>query len=104
VEATQIVYNRAAQQLIVDRTRSSLDLSTRRDACGAPLQLADGERLRLRVFVDRSIIEVFANHDICITSRVYPTRPDSLGVRLFARGGSARLVAMDLWEIGAIWP
>jgi beta-fructofuranosidase len=103
-EATRIAYDRTAQQLIVDRTRSSLDPTTRRDICAAPLQLADGKRLNLRVFVDRSIVEVFANDDICITSRVYPTRPDSLGVQLFARGGSAQLVSLDLWEMGAIWP
>jgi beta-fructofuranosidase len=103
-EATRIVYDRAAQQLIVDCTRASLDPSTRRDACGAPLQLADGEQLKLRVFVDRSIIEVFANHDTCVTRRVYPTRPDSLGVKLFSRGGNAHVISLDLWKMDTIWP
>jgi beta-fructofuranosidase len=104
VEATRILYDRATQRLIVDRTRSSLDPTARRDICGAPFELADGQPLRLRVFVDRSIVEVFAGHGICMSSRVYPTRPDSLDVKLFARGGGAQLISLDLWEMGAIWP
>jgi beta-fructofuranosidase len=36
----------------------------------------------LRIFVDRSILEVFANDRVSITTRIYPTRRDSLGVAL----------------------
>jgi beta-fructofuranosidase len=56
------------------------------------------------VFVDHSVIEVFANGHTCLASRVYPTRPDSLGVELFATGASARLAALDVWQMAAIWP
>ena len=45
------------------------------------------EPLRLRVFVDKSVVEVYANDRQAICRRVYPGRPDSLGVALFARGG-----------------
>ena len=43
----------------------------------APFRLAEGEALELRVFIDRSVIEVFANRRQCLTQRVYPTRADS---------------------------
>ena len=39
--------------------------------------LAADEALHLRIFIDRSIIEVFANDRQCLTLRVYPERADS---------------------------
>jgi beta-fructofuranosidase len=59
--------------------------------------------LRLRVFLDRSVLEVFANERVCIGERIYPSRPDSLGLALFAEGGSAELRGLDVWEMGTIW-
>nr|HRC76283.1 GH32 C-terminal domain-containing protein [Kouleothrix sp.] len=67
------------------------------------LELAAGEPLRLRIFVDRSIVEVFANERACVSGRAYPTRESSAGLELFASGGSATVVALDAWELGAIW-
>ncbi len=66
----------------------------------APLALERDETLRLHVFLDRSILEVFANGRQCLTQRFYPSRPDSLGVRLFARGGSATVERLDAWQMG----
>jgi beta-fructofuranosidase len=61
-----------------------------------------GEPLRLHVFLDRSVIEVFANERACLTSRVYPTRADSNGLALVAEGGAARVTTMDVWWMAAI--
>ena len=67
------------------------------DAQVAPFELGDGERLRLRVFVDRSVVEVYANGRQCVTQRVYPTREDSVGVRVFAEGGKATARGIKGW-------
>ena len=65
----------------------------------APFELADGERLKLRIFLDRSVLEVFANGRQCMTQRIYPTREDSLGVSVFAYGGETTLKSLDVWEM-----
>ena len=65
---------------------------------------ANGETVRLRVFVDRSILEVFANGKQCLTLRAYPDREDSAGVSVFARGAAAKLVSLDAWQMRSIWP
>ena len=52
--------------------------------------------------LDRSLIEVFANYRLCMSSRVYTSRTDSLGVEFFAREGSARIKMLDVWEMGPI--
>ena len=69
----------------------------------APVYLAPGETLKLRVFVDKSIVEVFANGRQCLTVRVYPGRADSLGVSLRAQGAEATLLSLDAWQMGSIY-
>jgi beta-fructofuranosidase len=64
--------------------------------------LDEAETLTLRVFVDRSVIEVFANSRLCLTSRVYPSA-ESLGVALFAQGGSVGVRSVDVWTMRSIW-
>lgn len=49
------------------------------------------EVIRLHIFVDKSVVEVFAGDKKCISVRVYPTREDSTGVSVISRGVSAEL-------------
>lgn len=65
-----------------------------------PLALAAGEPLRLRVFLDRSVLEVFANGRQAIAHRLYPSRPDSLGTAVYARGGSCFVRFVRAWDMG----
>ncbi|MGI6494772.1 MAG: glycoside hydrolase family 32 protein [Kiritimatiellia bacterium] len=64
----------------------------------APFRLDPGEPLRLDLFVDRSVVEVYANHRQAIVRRVYPTDPAAaLGVSALADGaafGSIRCAEM----------
>jgi beta-fructofuranosidase len=103
LEYTRVTYDRARRRLEIDRRRSSSTAEDQHDIHGGDLELADGEPLSLHIFVDRSVVEVFANGRVCLTSRVYPTRPDSLGVALFAEGGAAEARSVDVWEVGSIW-
>lgn len=61
----------------------------------APLTLKPGEPLRLRVSLDRSVLEIFANGRQCITQRICPTRSDSLGVAIFSRGREVKVKSFD---------
>jgi len=63
-----------------------------------------GEPLRLRVFVDRSVVEVFVNAKLYLAMRVYPGRADSVGVSIRAQGQDAVLNRLDAWRMKAIWP
>jgi beta-fructofuranosidase len=59
--------------------------------------------LKLRVFIDKSVVEVFVNNRQCIAARVYPGRADSLGVSLRAQGGEATLKSFDAWTMKSIY-
>lgn len=65
----------------------------------APLALARGEILTLRVFVDHSVIEVFDGRGrACHTYRTYPTRPDALGVAVFTDNEPLK-ADVETWKI-----
>ena len=70
----------------------------------APVWIGPEEPLRLRVFVDRSVVEVFVNGRQCVAARVYPDRQDSVGVSLRAQGQDATLRSLDAWQMKSIWP
>ena len=69
----------------------------------AQVELDDDEPLKLRVFIDRSIVEVFINGRQCVAARVYPDRPDSLGVSLRAIGREAQLNLLDAWQMKDVY-
>lgn len=113
-EETVIACLPIAEILKMDLTKSTLDdrveypRLTAQDEDGgepqthsqeAPFKLAEGESLKLHIFLDRSVVEVFANNRQCLTQRIYPSRTDSLGVSIFACGGEAILNSLDVWTI-----
>jgi sucrose-6-phosphate hydrolase SacC (GH32 family) len=49
--------------------------------------------------VDKSVVEVFANGRQAVMRRIYPSRGDSVGVAVFAKGGPASLAALDAWDL-----
>ena len=84
-EETIIFYDQEDQKLKVDLSKSGLGYGPR-IVEEAPLKLENNEPLILRIFIDRSIVEVFANDKQAISRRIYPTL-GGRGVSLFSNGG-----------------
>ena len=116
-EQTVIEYDPGAKRLRVDFSNSTLDTNiAHRTFCmyggenpqvtlqEAPFELKPDEPLELRIFLDRSILEVFANGRQCITQRIYPTRKDSQRVILFSDGGSVNVDSVDAWKMAPANP
>jgi len=102
-EKTRISYNSATGILEVDGSQASLSNDAHRDISRARLDPTGDGKLKLHLFLDHSVIEIFANDRTAITSRVYPTRPDSLEVKLFSAGENAKLLNLDVWTMENIW-
>ena len=105
-EETRIYYDAQANELRLERTNASRDTDQEPDLAplAGPLTLVPGETLRLRVLLDRSVIEVFANGRACLTGRIYPSHTNSLGTGVFAQGGTAKVQTLDAWQMNTIWP
>ncbi len=103
-EATRIGIDLESGELSFDNTHSSLDSEVFRTVRKVSLPMAEDGLVTIRAFVDRSVVEVFANHNrACITGRTYPKRPDSLHIGLYCTGGSVRCEAIDIWEMNSIY-
>ena len=90
--------------LCIDTSRSStLPDALARPPEQGPVWLEPGEPLKLRVFVDRSVVEVFANGRQCLSVRVYPGRTDSTGVSLVSRGQATEVTRFDAWRMRSIY-
>jgi len=101
-EETLVGYDVEKKEVFLDSTRSSLDNSLTKPFCSAHLELL-GKPLFLRIFVDHSVIEVFINHKLALSTRIYPTRKDSEQIGLFSKGGKARVDKLECWRMKSIW-
>ena len=101
-ERTEIRYT-ATNELVVDRSAASEDPRARSDEQRMPVTPYD-EPLALRVFLDGSTVEIFANERHCLTSRAYPTRADSTGISFAASGGRAAVEDLSVWELDGGFP
>lgn len=102
-EMTRIEVDAEQKKLRIDNTKGSLDPGLEHHVLELDFPSAADSQVELRTFVDRSVIEVFANQgQTVITGRVYPTRGDSLGVGLWSAGGPVRCEQLDIWEMRPI--
>ena len=100
-EHTDLVVDAARKRFEIDRTRTTLDVDARsRGVQGGAFDLR-GENLRLRVFLDRSMVEAYLNERKSITSRMYPSRADATGLGLIAAPGD-RVARLRVWRMGAL--
>jgi len=68
-----------------------------------PIALADQKTLKLHVFLDKSVMEVFINDGIASVTRVdYPGEKD-LGITAFSENGTVTLKSLDVWQMKPIW-
>jgi beta-fructofuranosidase len=85
--------------VLLDRVNSSLDRTVDAEEKSGPVQLPGG-KLHLRVLVDRSALEIFANGKP-LTARAYPTLGGE-NVRLSA-AGTVRLLQLDAWRMEGVF-
>ncbi|MCC6804370.1 MAG: GH32 C-terminal domain-containing protein [Anaerolineae bacterium] len=96
----------ASSLISIDTSHSSILTDTlSRAPETAPVYLEPDENLSLRIFIDRSIVEVFVNSKQCVATRVYPARGDSTQVAMAigAQGSAIQLVSLDAWEMKSIY-
>ncbi|WP_073200265.1 glycoside hydrolase family 32 protein [Gracilibacillus kekensis] len=99
-EKTIIKIDTINEEVIVDLTLAGKGES---GVYKAPYNIEANGKLNLRVFLDKTSIEVFVNHgEQVITNRIYPDA-SSKEVDLFAEKGKARIVKADKWSLRSVW-
>jgi sucrose-6-phosphate hydrolase SacC (GH32 family) len=104
-DETVIGYDVATRRLYIDRTKSGTAAASMTGFYGvhsAPLTLRDGT-LNLRILVDNSLLEVFAEDgERVLTDLVYPAM-GSDGVKIFAEGGTTTLDTIAVHQMRSTW-
>ncbi|WP_426504569.1 GH32 C-terminal domain-containing protein [Dactylosporangium sp. McL0621] len=98
-EETTLYYDAGTGTLSIDRTKSGSNSSLYANlgVQGGPLNLA-GQNLKLDIYLDKSMIEAYADDRRAITSRVYPARTDSLGIQVWT-DGNATVKNLNVWQM-----
>jgi sucrose-6-phosphate hydrolase SacC (GH32 family) len=89
VRGAQLVYNFAKQELSVNDLR-------------APAPLKQGKQ-RLIIYCDRMGMEVFASDGLTYIPTPFIPDPNELSVALLAKGGTARVNSLQLYNLKSAW-
>ncbi|KAJ9148817.1 Arabinanase/levansucrase/invertase [Coniochaeta hoffmannii] len=105
VEVTKLIFDLGDGRITVDRSKSSRSKLGADFPDSGSFRLLPGEDLRLRIFVDVSLVELYANDRFALTSRVYPSLDTSrLASYDFGTWDEAN-VKFECWEdLKAAWP
>lgn len=115
-EETTIKYEPETGELVVDFIKSSVsnpvemsstcmgkpmleEFGDRVSEQRAPFELKKGESLKLDIFIDHSVIEVFANSRQCITQVVYPELENSDNIKIFCGDENILVRHVNVWEM-----
>ncbi len=103
-QRTLVGYRAAGSKMFVDRSASGMtdfsDLfSTLHEA---PLK-PEGNRIKLRILVDESSVEVFGNDGRVVFSDVIFPDPASRGMSFYSEGGKVKVVSLQVHALQHIW-
>lgn len=86
--------NRKGLDVVVEPEAKSLHVGS----ATAPLELAKDEKIEVRIFIDRSVIEVFVNNRQAVAWQHAYTAGD-VGVCLFSEGGPMEVSKITSWQM-----
>ncbi len=100
---TLVGFDATRNEVYVDRARSG-EISFSKDFSGRhSATIGRNASIKLRVFVDRSSVEVFANDgERVLSERIYPP-PGSDGIELYQKGAGGKIVSLTIWQLSSIW-
>lgn len=106
ISYVEIGYDASTQKLYMDRSHCATQgvnkNFSKMSHYETPVALKDGNLL-LHIYVDHSVIEVYANNgETVMTMQAFPNEDDN-GVQLFANGGTATFNNIKIWRMKSAW-
>lgn len=106
-ERTLIYYDETAEELTAHREHSSLDPRTRKTISDRSSLIHSGDlsidgTLQLTLYLDKSMLECYANQRRSITTRVYAETDESSGLEIWA-DGDVSVSSLSVWELDSVW-
>ncbi|MDD4993211.1 MAG: GH32 C-terminal domain-containing protein [Paludibacter sp.] len=67
-----------------------------------PVKPAVGDTMRIHIFIDHSIMDIFVNNQYAFSIRVFPTDTNAEDVEAFSAGGSTHAVSIQAWKLNSL--
>lgn len=97
-EGLELFVDNQSNRLVLNRHYPQHNISGARS-----IPLPEGCELNLRIFIDRSSIEVFVNKGEFTLSSRYYAQQDIQALHLFAMNGDATLINGEYWQLNSIY-
>ena len=105
-EETVVSLSSQSQTIAIDYRKTSLrdDLNYQPEHSVqiAPLNFKQGDVVKLRVFLDHSVLEVFADDRRYLSQRIFPAHPHAQNVKLYSCGAPTLFRSLRAWQMGSI--
>lgn len=103
-QKTVVGYKPGEGRIFVDRSASGLTdfsslFSTRHEAA----MQTENKRVKMRILVDESFIEVFGNNGKVVFSDVIFPDPASRALSFYTKGGNVKVVSLKVNQLGSVW-
>lgn len=103
-QKTYVGYKPGLNQMFVNRTDAGKDdfttyFSGWQDAAVAPVN----NRIKLRIFVDQSSVEVFGNDGKVVFSDIILPGDARDGLTFYTNGGNVKIVSLDVYPLANTW-
>jgi sucrose-6-phosphate hydrolase SacC (GH32 family) len=113
-EETILLYDAANKKLKADLSKTSLKavgFRGPRDPLSGTDKRADliqhfdlkGRSFKLHIFIDKALVQAYANDEKTITTWAYPSLGTSKGLQIWADGGNAKVNSIQVWEMKSIY-
>ena len=97
-EFSRIYYDAESKQIVVDQSQSSkkqgIPLTIKKDS----LDLNLSKPVKLHLFVDGSVVELFINDEHALTTRIFPLSKQSDVAEVFSQGGNIKIKG-TVWKL-----
>lgn len=93
------LYSEAGDFVTISYSRQSGGRELRVNTSAAPLPVAPGSPFRLHMFLDGSVLEVFANETVALTARVYQIPSGPLRLKF---DGDVKISSLHTWQMKPI--
>lgn len=93
----------------INKSSRSFDVAAASSSVGGTISSDLGAPIRMQLFLDHSVLEVFLDTGEALTTRVYhrtvpAASPDTAGIFLVAHDGDAAVVSAQAAQMNSIWP
>jgi len=99
-QRTILIYNLTTNELRFDRNQSD---GWSEGVPSVILERSGEEALKLHVFIDTAVVEVYTDHyRTVMTNNIYPD-PGSIHMEVFSTGGLVTVSSIDIWKLCSAW-